>query len=145
MFSKFPIFVVLCLQIVIIGCKQPYKTIPPKHQYFEHELVFPDTIYQQTLTYVGMGCPCPQWATQKDIDLYMNSLESSTIPMDSLFVTLSPANEEVQNPFELGVDDATTFVFKGRLSTNKLKWQGEDGRIWENHVFQFEEVVIAKD
>lgn len=141
MFSNSTNFVILCLLIVVISCKQVPKTILSDPIDFDNRLVFPDTTYKLTLTYFGMGCPCPQWATPEDIDLYM--MQSSEIPMDSLFVTLSPANESVPNPFELETD-TTTFVFKGRLSTNKYKWQGEDGRIWENRVFEYEEVHAAE-
>jgi len=85
-------------------------------------------------------CPCPQWATQEDINLYMS--QSDKIPMDSLFVTTIEEDDYQQNPFELeswarGDGNSDTFIFTGRLSNNKLKWQGEDGRIWGNRVFQY--------
>ena len=134
-------FLIFLALIFCCSCKPNPKTISlPARQYFTNNLKFPDTTYVLELTYIGMGCPCPQWATEKNIKLYESA--SFKIPMDSLFVTIVEEDGYEQNPFELvawrnSEAASNTFIFEGRLSDNKFKWQGEDGNVWENRVFQY--------
>ena len=151
---KLPNYIYLFLLSImfILSCKKKHKKFQSieieAKKSFENNLIFPDTTYTIELTYYPMGCPCPEWATNKNIDLYEEKI--GEIPMDSLFVTIQPEENYGQHPFDLKSweEDRTShlprFLFEGRLSQNKYKWQGEDGTIWENRVFQYSNCKFIK-
>lgn len=62
-------------------------------------MVYPDTTYTTELTYIGIMCPCPQWASEENISIFNE--HSSSIPMDSIFYTLHAENENQVWPFDL--------------------------------------------
>jgi|GEM_PF-3942081 len=129
------------LILAIVGCNVTPNSVSSEHNDIENNFIFLDTTYEMTLNYIGMGCPCPQWATAENTTLFEESLNTIAIPMDSLFVTLSPQTATTVNPFSLEGGN-TSFVFTGRLSSNKYTWMGEDGSVWSNLVFQYEKVRI---
>ncbi|MFT4664764.1 MAG: hypothetical protein ACI8YQ_003575 [Polaribacter sp.] len=140
------LLIFLFILMVMFSCKNRTYNLPAR-QSFSNNLIFPDTTYQLELTYIGMGCECPQWATEKHIKLYNN--QSHKIPMDSIFVNIREEEGYVQNPFKLKPwveSDGTSnsFLFTGRISDNKFKWQGEDGKIWENKAFQYSKCKFVK-
>ena len=97
------------------------------------------------LQYYSMMCPCPQWATKENIQLYEELLGTENeIPMDSLFMLIEPENEKLPNPFDLNYSENMTFNFTGKFYTAKRKWKTEDGNEFNCKVFQFQQIEISK-
>ncbi|MEM6264010.1 MAG: hypothetical protein AAGI38_15965 [Bacteroidota bacterium] len=91
------------------------------------------------LTYYGMLCPCPQWATKENIQQYEVCLGTKDeIPMDSVFILIEPENEKTANPFDLTYNSLEpTFTFKGRFYQHKRKWVTEDRITVNCRVFKY--------
>ena len=100
------------------------------------------------LEYFGLMCPCPQWATSENIELYDKSRGSENpIPMDSLFMFLEPENEKTINPFDLegwNKQDKIIFTFQGKFYKRKHYWVGEDGSDWYCRKFRYTTCKLKK-
>jgi len=102
------------------------------------------------LKYLGMTCDCPQWITEKNLEYYEIAVANgSSIPMDSLFVNVKKGQGCNINPFEIynqnvGDEIENTFLFEGRMSISNFKWQGDDRRIWNNKVFEYQNVELVR-
>lgn len=100
------------------------------------------------LEYFGLMCPCPQWATPENVELYNKSLgNENQIPMDSLFMVLVPENKETINPFDLeGWDEQEKiiFTFRGSFYKRKHYWIGEDGSYWYCRKFRYKNCDLKK-
>lgn len=96
-----------------------------------------DTV-EIVLEYYGMACPCPQWATPADVQRYNASQETDNpIPIDSLFISIEPADSNSISPLDLEYGSSPTFKFKGSFYTNKREWIAEDGAQFNNRVFKY--------
>ena len=97
------------------------------------------------LEYIGLMCPCPQWATPENIELYYSVLGTKNeFSMDSVFMILERKNDSITFPFKMeGWDGENVFIFKGQFYKNRRKWTGDDDYKWNSRVFRYESYKVA--
>ena len=97
------------------------------------------------LEYIGLMCPCPQWATPENIELYYSVLGTAhEFSMDSVFMVLERKNDSITFPFKMeGWDGENVFIFKGQFYKNRRKWTGDAEHQWNSKVFRYESCEIV--
>ena len=132
--------------MVVLSC-QNKPTVRQLSKFSKEDLYgeLDTTLVDIELVYYGMQCPCSQWATKEDIDLYERLIGTpDVIPMDSLFMLIIPENEQLPNPFELNYSSkASIFNFTGHFYKSKFQWKSENGIDYNCRVFQYQKVQIA--
>jgi hypothetical protein len=104
------------------------------------KLELEEEVIEIELEYIGLMCPCPQWATPENIELYYSVLGTKKeFSMDSVFMILERKNDSILYPFKIeGWDGEDVFILKGQFYKNRRKWTGEDGVKWNSRVFRYE-------
>lgn len=97
------------------------------------------------LEYIGLMCPCPQWATPENIELYYSVLGTENeFSMDSVFMVLERKNDSITFPFKMeDWDGENVFIFKGQFYKNRRKWTGDAEHKWNSRVFRYESCQIV--
>lgn len=143
---KYLLFISLFL---CVSCEeQPEETSIPGYESFSFPKDLEDEIIEIDLSYYGMMCECPQWATLANMKLYETRLNSEdSIDYDSLFIEIRPAHDSIQYPFDLEgweeIDDPI-FTFEGQFYKGKHHWRSEGGGIFNNRVFRFTSCTVQK-
>lgn len=108
------------------SCKVVFDTQKIKYVIEDLEIKSSDTIYSLRhtlerdtviieLEYYGWGCPCPQWITQKNKEIYESKGIQEGKSLD-LFWNIKPANDSLPSPFDLTANmKQLKFKFMGQF------------------------------
>lgn len=104
-----------------------------------------EEVIEIKLEYIGLMCPCPQWAAPENIELYYSVLGTKNeFSMDSVFMILERKNDSITFPFKMeGWEGEKVFIFKGQFYKNRRKWTGGNDYNWNSRVFRYESYKIA--
>ena len=150
---KFQLYVLALLVIITNSCttqSTPASVVNVSDELdesvvitFENDLELESDTTTIDLIYYGLMCPCPQWITPENLQVFKNSVDyGAPIPMDSLFLTIDSFHDSIANPLNQNYDTKDqTFTFTGQFFKYKQKWKSEDGQTWNNRQFKYYKVV----
>jgi hypothetical protein len=96
------------------------------------------------MEYFGWACPCAQWITAENKEVFILKSESNIPFGDSLFYYIEPSSDTIAFPSELTNDfSAYRFKFTGNFY-KKMQFMGWEGEMGPAITFRYHKVELSK-